>query len=202
MYSPGGHLSGISRKLPEGERKRLKGILDELIGPEASVIVRTAAEGATEDELIRDVNRLKAQWEVLEKKVKGQAPQLLYGEPDLTVRIVRDLFTEDFGQLVIDGNQAADDAYDTVAAYVQHVAPHLAERLQRWNRTEPVSYTHLDVYKRQVKNRAHLDIHLTPGVDLDTARDALLARGASFLHEATQGPFHWYTCLLYTSRCV
>ena len=136
VYSPGGHLSGISRKLPEGERKRLKGILDELIGPEASVIVRTAAEGATEDELIRDVNRLKAQWEVLEKKVKGQAPQLLYGEPDLTVRIVRDLFTEDFGQLVIDGNQAADDAYDTVAAYVQHVAPHLAERLQRWNRTE------------------------------------------------------------------
>ncbi|MBI5028504.1 MAG: ribonuclease E/G, partial [Actinobacteria bacterium] len=63
VYSPGGHLSGISRKLPEGERRRLKGILDELIGSEASVIVRTAAEGASEEELVRDVNRLKAQWE-------------------------------------------------------------------------------------------------------------------------------------------
>ncbi|MCB0912028.1 MAG: Rne/Rng family ribonuclease [Propionibacteriaceae bacterium] len=137
VYSPGGHLSGISRKLPEGERKRLKGILDELIGPEASVIVRTAAEGASEDELVRDVNRLKAQWEVLEKKSKnGQAPQLLYAEPDLTVRIVRDLFTEDFGALVVDGNGSADDAHDTVQAYVQHVAPHLAERLQRWDRSE------------------------------------------------------------------
>jgi ribonuclease E len=135
VYSPGGHLSGISRKLPEGERRRLKGILDELIGPDASVIVRTAAEGASEEELIRDVNRLKAQWEVLEKKVKGgQAPAQLYAEPDLTVRIVRDLFTEDFGALIIDGNGQADDAYDTVDAYVQHVAPHLETRLEHWDR--------------------------------------------------------------------
>ncbi|HEY3408867.1 MAG TPA: ribonuclease E/G, partial [Propionicimonas sp.] len=106
-----------------------------LIGPDASVIVRTAAEGASEEELIRDVNRLKAQWEVLEKKVKGgQAPAQLYAEPDLTVRIVRDLFTEDFGALIIDGNGQADDAYDTVDAYVQHVAPHLATRLEHWDR--------------------------------------------------------------------
>ena len=135
VYSPGGHLSGISRKLPEAERRRLKSILDELIGADASVIVRTAAEGASEEELIRDVNRLKAQWEVLEKKVKGgQAPAQLYAEPDLTVRIVRDLFTEDFGALIIDGNGQADDAYDTVDAYVHHVAPHLATRLEHWDR--------------------------------------------------------------------
>ncbi|MBU4064638.1 MAG: Rne/Rng family ribonuclease [Actinobacteria bacterium] len=135
VYSPGGHLSGISRKLPEGERKRLKGILDELIGPDASVIVRTAAEGASEEELVRDVNRLKAQWEVLEKKsTTGSAPQQLYAEPDLTVRIVRDLFTEDFGAMVIDGNGLADDAYDNIAAYVQHVAPHMASRMERWDR--------------------------------------------------------------------
>ena len=137
VYSPGGHLSGISRKLPEAERRRLKAILDDLIGPDASVIVRTAAEGASEEELIRDVNRLKAQWEVLEKKVKGgQAPAQLYAEPDLTVRIVRDLFTEDFGALIIDGNSQADDAYDTVDAYVQHVAPHLATRLEHWDRAD------------------------------------------------------------------
>jgi ribonuclease E len=133
VYAPGGHLSGISRKLPDVERKRLKDILSELVGESASVIVRTAAEGASEEELIRDVNRLKAQWEDIEKKVKaGQAPQLLYAEPDLTVRIVRDLFTEDFSELIIQGNGGMNDAYDSVQAYVSHVAPHLKDRLRRW----------------------------------------------------------------------
>ncbi|WP_341728943.1 Rne/Rng family ribonuclease, partial [Brooklawnia sp.] len=137
VYSPSGQLSGISRKLPEGERARLKGILDELVGDRASVIVRTAAEGASEDELVRDVNRLKAQWEVIEKKVKaGKSPTQLYAEPDLTVRIVRDLFTEDFGQLIVDGNGKGEDAWDTVDAYVSHVAPHLKERLVHWDRSE------------------------------------------------------------------
>ena len=133
VYAPGGHLSGISRKLPDVERKRLKDILSELVGESASVIVRTAAEGASEEELVRDVNRLKAQWEDIEKKVKaGQAPQLLYAEPDLTVRIVRDLFTEDFSELIIQGNGGMNDAYDSVEAYVSHVAPHLKDRLRRW----------------------------------------------------------------------
>ncbi len=137
VYSPSGQLSGISRKLPEQERNRLKGILEELVGDAASVIVRTAAEGASEDELVRDVSRLKAQWEVIEKKVKaGKSPEQLYAEPDLTVRIVRDLFTEDFGKLIVDGNGKGEDAYDTVDAYVTHVAPHLKERLVHWNRDE------------------------------------------------------------------
>ncbi len=134
VYSPSGQLSGISRKLSETERNRLKGILDGLVGEDASVIVRTAAEGASEDELVRDVNRLKAQWEVIEKKVKaGKSPELLYAEPDLTVRIVRDLFTEDFNALIVDGNSRGEDAFDTVDAYVGHVAPHLKERLSHWN---------------------------------------------------------------------
>ena len=132
VYAPSGHLSGISRKLSDKERRRLKAVLSELIG-EASVIVRTAAEGASEDELVRDVNRLKAQWADIEKKVAaGKAPQLLYGEPDLTVRIVRDLFTEDFSELVVAGNGTANDAYEAVEAYVGHVAPHLADRLRRY----------------------------------------------------------------------
>jgi ribonuclease E len=133
VYAPGGHLSGISRKLPESERRRLKEILSELVGDSASVIVRTAAEGASEEELVRDVNRLKAQWEDIERKVAtGNAPQLLYAEPDLTVRIVRDLFTEDFSELIISGNGGITDAYDSVEAYVSHVAPHLKDRLRRW----------------------------------------------------------------------
>ena len=134
VYSPGGHLSGISRKLPEVERQRLKEVLSGLVGESASVIVRTAAEGANEEELVRDVNRLKAQWEDIERKVAtGNAPQLLYAEPDLTVRIVRDLFTEDFSELIISGNGGITDAYDSVEAYVSHVAPHLQDRLHRWD---------------------------------------------------------------------
>ena len=134
VYAPGGHLSGISRKLPESERRRLKEILSDLVGESASVIVRTAAEGASEEELVRDVNRLKAQWEDIERKVaNGNAPQLLYAEPDLTVRIVRDLFTEDFSELIISGNGGMTDAHDSVEAYVTHVAPHLKDRLRRWD---------------------------------------------------------------------
>ena len=137
VYAPGGHLSGISRKLPENERRRLKDILGGLVEENASFIVRTAAEGATEEELVRDVNRLKAQWEAIEKLIKGgQSPQQLYSEPDLTVRIVRDLFTEDFSELIISGNQGGNDAYDTVDAYVAHVAPHLKERMTRWDETD------------------------------------------------------------------
>ncbi|HSO70628.1 MAG TPA: Rne/Rng family ribonuclease [Arachnia sp.] len=137
VYSPGGHLSGISRKLPDTERNRLRAILGSLISEDESVIVRTAAEGASEEELIRDVNRLKAQWEVIEKKTKqGSAPQALYSEPDLTLRIVRDLFTEDFGQLIVQGDGGTADAYDAISAYVSHVAPHLGERLVRFEPTE------------------------------------------------------------------
>ncbi|MGO4957732.1 Rne/Rng family ribonuclease [Luteococcus sp. Sow4_B9] len=134
VYSPGGHLSGISRKLADSERHRLKEILGDLIDDSSSVIVRTAAEGASEEELVRDVNRLKAQWEIIEKKSKqGSAPQQLYAEPDLTVRIVRDLFTEDFSELVVAGNGGSEDAYEAINGYVSHVAPHLADRLTRWD---------------------------------------------------------------------
>ncbi|MDQ6522247.1 Rne/Rng family ribonuclease [Nocardioides sp. LHD-245] len=127
VYVPDGTTSGISRKLPDTERSRLKTLLKEIVPDTAGVIVRTAAEGASEDELTRDVERLKARWEDIEGKVaKGNAPQLLYGEPDLTLKVVRDLFTEDFAKLVVQG----DDAWSTVQEYVDQVAPDLAERLE------------------------------------------------------------------------
>jgi len=133
VYSPGGHLSGISRKLPDVERNRLRQILSGLIDDNESVIVRTAAEGVDAEELIRDVNRLKAQWEVIKKKIEtGKAPAALYSEPDLTLRIVRDLFTEDFAKLTVQG----DDAFETISAYVSHVAPHLADRVERFEAGE------------------------------------------------------------------
>ncbi|MEJ7689247.1 MAG: Rne/Rng family ribonuclease [Nocardioidaceae bacterium] len=128
VFVPAGGSSGISRKLADTERNRLKNVLKDILPADAGVIIRTAAEGASEDELTRDVSRLTARWEDIEKKSKkGQAPQLLYAEPDTTLRVVRDLFTEDFAKLVIHG----DDAWDMVDGYVQHVAPDLAERLER-----------------------------------------------------------------------
>lgn len=137
VYSPGGQLSGISRKLPDVERNRLKALLDDIIGEEASVIVRTAAEGASEEELVRDANRLKAQWEVIQKKAKAKkAPHLLYSEPDLTVRIIRDLFTEDFNKLIVASKDKADTAFETVSAYVSHVVPALANRVERWEKDQ------------------------------------------------------------------
>ncbi len=130
VYVPNASMTGISRKLPDTERTRLKKILKKVMPEDAGVIVRTAAEGATEDELDRDVARLAAQWENIEGKAKtANAPELLYGEPDLTVRVIRDVFNEDFSQLIVSG----EDAWSEVDEYVRYVAPHLASRLSRWD---------------------------------------------------------------------
>jgi ribonuclease E len=130
VYVPGGSMTGISRKLPDTERQRLKDILKKIVPEDAGVIIRTAAEGASEEELTRDVNRLTAQWEVIQKKAEStsNAPTLLYGEPDLAIRVIRDVFNEDFKELVVQG----DDAWDTVEAYVGHVSPELSGRLTRF----------------------------------------------------------------------
>jgi len=135
VYVPEGSMTGISRKLPDTERTRLKSVLKKVVPEDAGVIVRTAAEGASEEELSRDVARLSAQWEDIAKKAKtASAPALLYGEPDLTIRVVRDIFNEDFGKLVVSG----DDAVDVVESYVGHVAPDLVERVSRWTNDEDV----------------------------------------------------------------
>ncbi|WFE21430.1 Rne/Rng family ribonuclease [Solwaraspora sp. WMMD937] len=128
VYVPNGNASGISRKLPDTERKRLRDILKKLVPDGAGVIVRTAAEGASEDELSRDVKRLQAQWEDIQAKAgSGGAPTLLYEEPDLVIRVVRDLFNEDFRELVVQG----DTAYEMVESYLAHVSPDLLARLRR-----------------------------------------------------------------------
>lgn len=131
VYVPGGGMSGISRRLPDSERNRLKSILKNLIPEQAGVIIRTAAEGAPEAELERDVTRLKAQWDDIEKKANDSstsAPTLLYGEPDLTVRVIRDIFNEDFNKMLVQGNQAWDD----IQNYIGHIAPELASKIEKW----------------------------------------------------------------------
>jgi ribonuclease E len=130
VYVPGASMTGISRKLPDTERTRLKAILKKVTPENGGVIVRTAAEGAAEAELDRDITRLAAQWESIEKKAKtASAPALLYGEPDLTIRVVRDVFNEDFNQLIVSG----EDGWAVIDEYVKYVAPHLADRISRWD---------------------------------------------------------------------
>ncbi|HRK48776.1 MAG TPA: Rne/Rng family ribonuclease, partial [Nocardioides sp.] len=170
VYVPDGTTSGISRKLPDTERNRLKTLLKELVPDTAGVIVRTAAEGASEAELTSDVERLKARWEDIEKKAKGSGPQLLYGEPDLTLKVVRDLFTEDFSKLVIQG----PDAWETVQSYVQHVAPDLEERLERYDADEHGGADLFSTYR--------LDEQIAKGLD----RKVWLPSGGSLIIDRTE----------------
>ncbi|WP_375474497.1 Rne/Rng family ribonuclease [uncultured Jatrophihabitans sp.] len=129
VFVPGGEMTGISRRLPDTERHRLKAILKKIVPEDAGVIVRTAAEGASEEDLAHDVERLTAQWANIEAttKQKSNAPVLVHGEPDLATRVVRDVFNEDFKRLVVQG----DDAWTTVSEYVSGVAPDLGERVSR-----------------------------------------------------------------------
>ena len=141
---PGGTMTGISRKLPDTERSRLKKILKRIVPDDAGVIVRTAAEGASEEQLVADVERLVKQWQTIDKKSKrilsgsGKAPVLLKGEPELAVRVVRDVFNEDFRSLVVQG----DGAWATISKYVRDLSPDLVDRLEHWVRPEDVFTAH------------------------------------------------------------
>lgn len=173
VYVPDGTTSGISRKLPDTERNRLKTLLKEIVPDSAGVIVRTAAEGASEDELTRDVERLKARWEDIEGKARGNAPALLYGEPDLTLKVVRDLFTEDFNKLVIQG----DDAWETVQGYVEHVAPDLVDRVEKFEAPEGASAKKADIFAVH-----RIDEQIAKGLD----RKVWLPSGGSLVIDRTE----------------
>ncbi|MEU5763740.1 translation initiation factor IF-2 N-terminal domain-containing protein [Nocardia sp. NPDC047648] len=129
VYVPGGTSTGISRKLPDTERKRLKEILRDIVPSDAGVIIRTASEGVSETELARDVERLQATWRTIQQQTgkDNNAPKTLYEEPDLLVKVIRDLFNEDFSKLVIEG----DRAWSTVEKYIGTVAPDLLARVNR-----------------------------------------------------------------------
>ena len=138
VYVPGGRSAGISRKLPAPERKRLKGILERVIPGDGGAIIRTAAENVSEGDIASDVNRLHSLWEDIsaraahEKATKGAKPVTLYKEPDLLIKVVRDLFNEDFSTLVVDGKRS----YNTVSAYVDSMAHDLADRVVRYDARE------------------------------------------------------------------
>ena len=134
VYVPGGGMSGISKRLPETERTRLKAILKNLIPEEAGVIVRTAAEGVSEEDLTSDVARLKAQWDDIYTKSQNpnfHPPAALYQEPDLAVRVIRDIFNEDFRKLTVQGSSA----WDEVTNYLGFIAPELTTKIEKYTGT-------------------------------------------------------------------
>ena len=165
---PGGSMMGISRKLPDKERARLKKILKSVVPSGSGVIVRTAAEGATEEQIRDDVARLTRQWEDIEKKRTNtkSAPTLLRGEPELAVRVVRDIFNEDFSKLVIEGR----DTYATVKEYVDELSPELSDRVEQWVGTEDVFHAH------------RIDEQLAKGMD----RKVWLPSGGTLIIDRTE----------------
>ncbi len=169
VFVPGGGMTGISRKLPDTERSRLKKILRDVVPEGAGVIVRTAAEGASEDELRADVGRLEAQWKAISDKAarsSTSAPSLLQGEPDMAIRVVRDIFNDDFTSLVVQG----DHAWSEISSYVAELAPDLRERVSRWN--EPG-----DVFAKH-----RVDEQLAKGMD----RKVWLPSGGSLVIDRTE----------------
>jgi len=167
VYVPAGGMTGISRKLPENERARLKKLLKEIVPEGAGVIVRTAAEGASEEELRRDVKRLQDQWAAIEKKQKSaSAPALLQGEPDLAIRVVRDIFNDDFSSLTVQG----EGVWRLIHEYVESMAPDLLERVGRWTGDGDVFASH------------RIDEQLSKGMD----RKVWLPSGGSLVIDRTE----------------
>lgn len=165
---PNGSMMGISRKLPDRERTRLKKILKQVVPAGSGVIVRTAAEGATEEQIRDDVARLSAQWTSIEEQQKNTktAPTLLRGEPELAVRVVRDIFNEDFSKLVIEGNET----FETVKSYVDELSPELSDRVEKWVGTDNVFAAH------------RIDEQLSKGMD----RKVWLPSGGTLIIDRTE----------------
>ena len=177
VYVPGGSSTGISRKLPDVERKRLKQILAKLVPADAGVIIRTASEGVSAEELGADIARLEAKWRSIDesvtqaKKNSGTAgPKALYEEPDLLVRVVRDLFNEDFKKLVVEGAKA----WNLVEGYVGSVAPDLMDRVEKFEKP------HADAPDSFVVHR--IDEQLAKALD----RKVWLPSGGTLIIEHTE----------------
>ena len=167
---PNSSTFGISKRLPDDERKRLRQLLDRVKPKQHGVIVRTAAEGVTAEELERDVARLVKQWDrISDLAAKQNRPGLLYREPELAVRFIREEFSAEYRAVFID-----DEAlYADVKEYVEAVAPALAERVQFYDRSAEA----LPIFER-----FHVMEQLAKAVD----RKVWLPSGGSLIIEATE----------------
>jgi ribonuclease G len=135
VFVPNGEGLGVSRRLPDDERIRLRDILKALEPPDGGVIVRTAAEGASAEDIERDLVFLQRLWKTIQARAKkAKAPELVYQEAELPLRVVRDLFTGDFERALVDH----DRAFKRIVGYLKKTSPHMVERVQRYREKPPL----------------------------------------------------------------
>lgn len=171
---PSGGMTGVSRKLPERERARLKSIVSKVVPEEMGVIIRTAAEGASEEAIVKDLEHLKNQWEhisqQLEELKNSKKPHLLQGEPDVVIRVIRDIFNDDFKKLVVEG----ENVYGRIREYIESAAPDLLDRVEQW---DPAEHQGKDVF-----DRWQIDSQLRKGME----RQVYLPSGGSLVIDRTE----------------
>ena len=167
---PNSKTYGISKRLPERERKRLRKILDRVKPEGAGIIVRTAAENITEEEIVADVKRLADQWEAIDSLAKqNNTPTLLYREPEMAVRVIREEFNKDYRGIIIDDKAL----YDDVKGYVSSITPALADRVEYYDR---------DQENMSLFERHHVTEQLRKAVD----QKVWLPSGGSLIIEQTE----------------
>ncbi|WP_217624898.1 Rne/Rng family ribonuclease [Bifidobacterium miconisargentati] len=171
---PSGGMTGVSRKLSERERSRLKNIVSKIAPKDMGVIIRTAAEGASEDAIVKDLESLVRQWERINAKREefwhGRRPKLLQGEPDVAIRVVRDIFNDDFSKLIVEG----DKVYDRIEEYLDTMAPDLKDKLEKW---DPAEHEGKDVF-----DKWQIDSQLRKGME----RQVYLPSGGSIVIDRTE----------------
>ena len=171
---PSGGMTGVSRKLSERERSRLKNIVSKIAPKDMGVIIRTAAEGASEEAIVKDLESLVRQWERINAKREefwhGKRPKLLQGEPDVAIRVVRDIFNDDFTKLIVEG----DKVYDRIEEYLDTMAPDLKDKLEKW---DPADHEGRDVF-----DKWSIDSQLRKGME----RQVYLPSGGSIVIDRTE----------------
>ncbi|RSX55260.1 Rne/Rng family ribonuclease [Bifidobacterium samirii] len=171
---PSGGMTGVSRKLSERERSRLKNIVSKIAPKDMGVIIRTAAEGASEEAIVKDLENLVRQWErICAKRDEfwhGRRPKLLQGEPDVAIRVVRDIFNDDFTRMIVEG----DKVYERIEEYLETMAPDLRDKLERW---DPAEHEGKDVF-----DRWQIDSQLRKGME----RQVYLPSGGSIVIDRTE----------------
>ena len=171
---PSGGMTGVSRKLSERERSRLKNIVSKIAPKDMGVIIRTAAEGASEDAIVKDLESLVRQWERINAKREefwhGKRPKLLQGEPDVAIRVVRDIFNDDFSKLIVEG----DKVYGRIEEYLDTMAPDLKDKLEKW---DPAEHEGKDVF-----DKWSIDSQLRKGME----RQVYLPSGGSIVIDRTE----------------
>ena len=171
---PSGGMTGVSRKLSERERSRLKGIVSKIAPKDMGVIIRTAAEGASEEAITKDLENLVRQWErIIAKRdefLHGKRPKLLQGEPDVAIRVVRDIFNDDFSKMIVEG----DRVYGRIEEYLDTMAPDLKDKLEKW---DPAEHDGKDVF-----DKWQIDSQLRKGME----RQVYLPSGGSIVIDRTE----------------